>query len=472
MPADYLQPPHCNELGCDGRCTGRRDEQPHAPPPSHPAQTGQLQHQQWAAHDSVDLGFILSNCIPPSSEASRQSEPNFCYPSGHADSSPMSLQLPSFQYPSPVVDFPLHSMHYFPTFAQTLKPLPQVRMTSLAPPFVMTPYTSPVMNGPMHLSPIMSELDPLASMSGLPASTISSPFEPQVDFVPHFPPASPAEYGPMAAGSFATAFNPFDSVVESIESSLLNGGQYNSLGDINDAILSNAIQPSQGTASPLDLCSPPAISVENLAASASLGASDIIPQGTGWNPSRADSKLRQPMRPPSSPIPMESPPTPTATPIRRPVSALKAKCKGKTRSKPTATSLPANQLTKKKRRVHMYQCPHPGCPRSFSRAYNLKTHVEIHDPHRDRPFVCDHCQKRFARVHDLVRHARVHGAAKEFGCKTCGKVFSRKDAMRRHIKASEVCQLAADDEGADSSDEREELLEGKMIPSLVKHEAS
>jgi len=51
-----------------------------------------------------------------------------------------------------------------------------------------------------------------------------------------------------------------------------------------------------------------------------------------------------------------------------------------------------------------YKCP--SCPRSFARAYNLKTHMATHDPNRLKPHVCPHrsCGRSFSRKHDLGRH--------------------------------------------------------------------
>src|ERR1700722_12164881 len=43
---------------------------------------------------------------------------------------------------------------------------------------------------------------------------------------------------------------------------------------------------------------------------------------------------------------------------------------------------------------------------AFARAYNLKTHMATHDPHRLKPHVCPHhtCGRSFSRKHDLGRH--------------------------------------------------------------------
>ncbi|KAF8514494.1 hypothetical protein JB92DRAFT_3082999 [Gautieria morchelliformis] len=51
-----------------------------------------------------------------------------------------------------------------------------------------------------------------------------------------------------------------------------------------------------------------------------------------------------------------------------------------------------------------YKCS--ACPRAFARAYNLKTHLQTHDPNRLKPHTCPHrsCGRSFSRKHDLGRH--------------------------------------------------------------------
>ncbi|PWN31445.1 uncharacterized protein FA14DRAFT_106239, partial [Meira miltonrushii] len=48
-------------------------------------------------------------------------------------------------------------------------------------------------------------------------------------------------------------------------------------------------------------------------------------------------------------------------------------------------------------------------------------------------FACSQCPARFARNHDLKRHQRGHLSVRPYPCTWCGKSFSRKDALKRHV---------------------------------------
>lgn len=56
-------------------------------------------------------------------------------------------------------------------------------------------------------------------------------------------------------------------------------------------------------------------------------------------------------------------------------------------------------------------CPHPGCDKTFSRLYNMRTHLEIHAPIRTKDHPCPECGLPFSRRHDMYRHQRnIHHA--------------------------------------------------------------
>ncbi|KAJ3003763.1 hypothetical protein HKX48_001580, partial [Thoreauomyces humboldtii] len=96
--------------------------------------------------------------------------------------------------------------------------------------------------------------------------------------------------------------------------------------------------------------------------------------------------------------------------------------------------------TSTRRGDQKFVCPHPGCGKEFTRYFNLKSHLPLHDPSRPRPFPCTACDKSFFKENDLIRHVHTHTQENECEC-ACGKRYSRVDALKRHVKRHGCVEL-------------------------------
>lgn len=72
------------------------------------------------------------------------------------------------------------------------------------------------------------------------------------------------------------------------------------------------------------------------------------------------------------------------------------------------------------------------CPKSFKSHVNLERHLfTLHSATNDFP--CNSCNATCPSYEILQQHMEMHTAYKPFSCKTCGKDFTRKYHLERHL---------------------------------------
>ncbi|CRK96398.1 CLUMA_CG009815, isoform A [Clunio marinus] len=77
-------------------------------------------------------------------------------------------------------------------------------------------------------------------------------------------------------------------------------------------------------------------------------------------------------------------------------------------------------------------CPHEGCKKSFSRNHNLVKHLMSHEMGINRHgSICHICGKLIKGVYSI--HLKIHENTKQFRCDDCGREFRQKIALRNHI---------------------------------------
>lgn len=72
------------------------------------------------------------------------------------------------------------------------------------------------------------------------------------------------------------------------------------------------------------------------------------------------------------------------------------------------------------------------CPKSFKSHISLERHLYLlHSP--DKQYACMHCNATCPTDDILNAHLESHGTGKPFSCNFCGKDFTRKYHLDRHL---------------------------------------
>jgi len=81
-----------------------------------------------------------------------------------------------------------------------------------------------------------------------------------------------------------------------------------------------------------------------------------------------------------------------------------------------------------------FGCEH--CTKTFKRISGLRKHTKEEHLEGPKPFVCQHCDRRYAYRCALENHMRRHSALRPFECQTCGAGFKHISNLQKHAKVS------------------------------------
>ncbi|CAB3227817.1 unnamed protein product [Arctia plantaginis] len=80
--------------------------------------------------------------------------------------------------------------------------------------------------------------------------------------------------------------------------------------------------------------------------------------------------------------------------------------------------------------VTLLQCP--DCDLTFTKQRSLSMHKRRHKNQKNE-FICDTCGKAFSMKHQLKRHVVLHSDVKPHMCTKCSKSYARKDQLVHHM---------------------------------------
>ncbi|XP_017076649.1 zinc finger protein 84 [Drosophila eugracilis] len=151
---------------------------------------------------------------------------------------------------------------------------------------------------------------------------------------------------------------------------------------------------------------------------------------TYWESSVDSGSLNTPRHQPETPESFgDEPSTPPENP-----EEYAAKTTGKTKKRRSKTR-PENQKPKADRDAPRSLHPCPECEKKFTRNFQLKLHmIAVHGKGEMR-YQCEECGKSFASRHSLRYHVKsVHSTERPFACQHCDRRFILRTQLLSHLR--------------------------------------
>lgn len=103
------------------------------------------------------------------------------------------------------------------------------------------------------------------------------------------------------------------------------------------------------------------------------------------------------------------------------------------------------------------------CGKKYSRKSVLIKHMEEHTGVYTKTFPCDFCDRIFRSLYNMQNHRRTHTGEKPFRCDVCNHDVTTKSQLDRHLKTISHLNKLNESLGIDEANETDETQDMASI---------